>query len=634
VRSNARRASRLAGGGRIALAALPFVMLAAGFLALRGDIRDADARFQVVLRTSGRFTLDTATGEISDVRYVLHGETYRVNLPCDWHARQVDNNLWAHGFMSLRWLHPLLDHHRRTGSGAAARTLAAYLSDFHRYHMVEDRPHDRYWLGDHTLAIRLRLLVDVRNHLTGKDPGFAARLDDMIATHLEMGVHHPRIARPDLIHNHQAMVNAALIYAALGAPDLDPDGEYLRTGEARFERQAEGIFTPSRVTREHSHAYHVYGLGVIYDCLDTYRRFAAAAPGFMGDLLAGGQEFLAYNLLPDGTMPGVGDSFVPYPTRILDRLARLPGGLDPRLASVLDGGVDLPARAVIWHDAGMAVLRPVADGEPAHLFFMASCFGRVHKHDDDLSFTLFGRGRRFIVDTAYDDAVCGGNDPDSVALKAYVRTATAHNVLLCPDQPWQRPGEPRTRITGQAGGDRYLAVQGEHDLIPGALVTRTILMIDRDVVLVHDRVRGPDARRYEQLFHLDPGLGAEPIARGFVCRDEAGTFTGVVAALGDEDVALRIGEGRSDDPPGFVLRNKRLVPSRTLAFAHAAADTAVFGTLLTLSGDERPLLPHVHVFDCDGAGRLEAVMTLGDETLEIHTTLTPPTGASPLRIMH
>ena len=633
------RPSRLHSLSALALVAA-LGILSCRLITPRQDAGDGTGsrRSRDIVGTQVAYRLGLDDGTVSDVRFVYLGRQYPVVLPCDWGRRQVDNDLWAHGFQSLRWLQPILRRYQVNHRPATAAALRAYLADFHRYHYREQRAADRLFYGDHTLAIRLRLLVAVavtfRADGTAVDSTFTANvLLPMIRDHVRLALDDPRLVHPDHVNNHQVMLNAAVVDACLALPEIDPAGERRALAEKRLRRLVDHLFTPSGIATEQSLSYQIYDMGVLMDIRSIYTDRGATLPPRIERLLHQGQEILAYSLLPDRTLPGIGDTFIPYSLRRLRYLDKMLGGLSADLSGALAGTGRLSHRAVIWPDAGMAVMRPVGGGGPAILFFMASWFSNAHKHADDLSFTFYSRGRRIIDDMAYSDVLTGGRDRYSLWLKNYCRSAGVHNVITAAAHPWRTDHPGTTRLTAWGAGPGWLAVQGEHHRIPGTTVTRTVILLGTDTVLIQDHIVTSLTDTFTQRFMLDPGLTVAPCDDGLALAADDGALHGRLVGFADDGapVPWRIQRGRDRDHPPYVLRRRKIVPTTVVSRSvHGSGELVLRTALAVAPAGSTAVTPLAFRETAPG---LFTVRLPGEATPR-RLALAPCDTVSPLRVPH
>ncbi len=225
-----------------------------------------------------------------------------------------------------------------------------------------------------------------------------------------------------------------------------------------------------------------------------------ALPSWIMKRVARIPVFVAHSTQPDGTIAQLGDTYqeVAHPapgTPFEHGATRGVRGSPPR------GRIAVYAAGYVFGRSGWGTSRPFG----AESFYSLR-FGRgrqVHGHHDHMSLTYFARGRNLIVDgghTGYE------NGP----YRAYLRSPEAHNVLTMPGVRFF--GAAPTRLTRRAVGRAGQFFEFTDAAYGAGRRHRSVYVSQRpDFVLVFDRATG--ARRYQQLWHLDPALRVTAVHR-------------------------------------------------------------------------------------------------------------------------
>jgi len=97
---------------------------------------------------------------------------------------------------------------------------------------------------------------------------------------------------------------------------------------------------------------------------------------------------------------------------------------------------------------------------------LATSLCRTHKHEDNLSFTLFFDGLEWLIDPSFY------SHEYSAPVPAYLRSASAHNALVLPKQEYSiDPG--KTGLVGNEQGDSFV-FRGQHDAYDNVQIKRKI----------------------------------------------------------------------------------------------------------------------------------------------------------------
>ncbi|MBN1165077.1 MAG: heparinase II/III family protein, partial [Candidatus Krumholzibacteriota bacterium] len=433
-----------------------------------------------------------------------------------------------------------------------------------------------------TWAVRQRFLTDCYlfyRHRNGSPPEFRERLYAMLEEHARISSRPGRVYLRGIYNNHQVMLSHSLLYAAVKCPELNIDREEV---VRRLRDQINNIFTGNGVTREHSADYQLYNLGITIDCYNLMKE-AQLDVRELGDILTRSQEFIAYLILPDYTMPAFGDSRVPYPLEAAHRLARTLDDPANELVRVLDKGGGLPLRyeTILWPQANIAVIRQFDRRKSlVHLLFMASHFGVTHKHDDDLSFTFYGNGRRFLIDTGYDDLIV--HDARKKQLISDYDKPVAHNVVIARGVSWSnRNLTGLTRLTGYGKSSSAVILQGEHHRIPGVRLQRTLFLFEELNLFVIDRISSDTSQDFSQLFHIDPGLILTEKDSSYLCTAADPDFEGIITPLTPCDRQI-IHRGVNAKPRSYVFRNREIVNTATIELIRKARQECEMITLIQI----------------------------------------------------
>jgi hypothetical protein len=140
---------------------------------------------------------------------------------------------------------------------------------------------------------------------------------------------------------------------------------------------------------------------------------------------------------------------------------------------------------------------------------LATSLCRTHKHEDNLSFTLFFDGLEWLIDPSF-------YSHEYIApLASYLRSAAAHNGLALPGRSYSiDPGI--AQIDGSSDG-RNFVITGQHSAYDNVLIQREIRgSIDRLELDVLDRAmaQAPDATGSDLRLMLHCGEGIEAGLQG------------------------------------------------------------------------------------------------------------------------
>ena len=261
------------------------------------------------------------------------------------------------------------------------------------------------------------------------------------------------------------------------------------------------------VTNEQSTGYANFDLGLWTTAEQDLAACGSSLPGWITARIAQIPTFLAMATQPDGKLAQIGDTYVIGP--------RNRPGTPLQYAATQGASGTPPAQRVAVYQAGYVFGRsgwsPFGDQS-----FYSLRFGpgrQVHGHDDHMGLTYYARGRNLIVNAGHDGYA---NTP----YRAYLLSPEANSVLVMPGVPFDSTAP--TRLLGnRVGGDGQFFEFGDTAFGGRPRYRSVYVDQDPDLVLVFDRASG--AGRYQQLWHLDPGLTVTTVTRSVAVATAPGT---------------------------------------------------------------------------------------------------------------
>lgn len=361
----------------------------------------------------------------------------------------------------------------------------------------------RYAWYDHGTAERLisflLILDSVRQR--GSDVRFVAQMEEAIRSHALLLESDSFYAanQNSRFHNHAWFQDIALMAAGI-ANTYELEGRrWISKAEHRLAGQFKELIVRDAgyaVFAENSIGYH-HGV----QSLVALAGEMIGLSGGPGDVLETAAEldlWSEYFRYPDRRSPAQGDTFhLANPEKIEPR-ARVPYK-EPH--------------AVILPFAGYGVAKGNHEGKPFMICFFATSQSKTHKHQDNLSFTLFFDGIEWLVDPSFysHDYI----EP----IPAYLRSAWAHNTIAVAGQ--EQSIEPHLATLNGARSGTGFEFKGAHRAYPdlsvhremqGSLGELKIQISDR--VLVENPVQAQIDSR--SVFHLAEGVVPTHVPGGVI----------------------------------------------------------------------------------------------------------------------
>lgn len=373
-------------------------------------------------------------------------------------------------------LHPasiLLLHARNAGRDGAVYAARDLVSQWLERSYYAPDPDKKYAWYDHGVAERMLslLLIWAEGLDRDFDQRFMTRVGEAIVRHAQLLESELFYASNQRVryHNHAWFQDVALLAAAVAFPDYPSAARWRDRASERLADQVEML-----IVRDGGFAVSIENSIGYQQSLQQLGEFAGALTRLAGTTSAVEEvarelsvfyDFLRY---PDGSRPAQGDS-LRSPAG-----SPAPPGPSPTVAQ--------PAFAAL-PKAGYGVVRGEHNGIPFMFCIFAASLSKTHKHEDDLSFTLFFDGIEWLIDPSFY------SHEYQRPLPAYLRSAAAHNVICLPGVAYSiEPGSAHLQGSSDAGGFRF---EGSHSCYADTTVTRTVegTMKELDLQFT-DSVRG------------------------------------------------------------------------------------------------------------------------------------------------
>ncbi len=254
-------------------------------------------------------------------------------------------------------------------------------------------------------------------------------------------------------HNHAWFQDLALIATAQIMRDLPSAKMWQQVAIERLTDQFDHLIVRDNgyaILTENSIGYH-HGVQRI---VEFAAQLVSAVEGLetsFPDIALELDRFSRYYRYPDGRAPSQGDTF------------RKPNAATSQIYS---GEAYQSAALLTLPNAGYVVVKANHDNTPFMLTMVATALNATHKHQDDLSFTLFFEGIEWLIDPSFYSHEYTSNIP------AYLRSAAAHNCVSL------RKGEYRifpghASITAKQHEGQY-KIKGQHSAYAGSTIFREI----------------------------------------------------------------------------------------------------------------------------------------------------------------
>lgn len=558
---------------------------------LLADLRAAGRPRYNVLQSRARSDEEIAAALRGDlVVFVKVDETTSLLPPVDWDQDPFDNHSWRAQLQTLRFLDALFLADAAGHDGALELALAIGL-DWIAANPYGAEPAREYAWADKIVGDRapyLAYLLRAAGARGDLDEAQArALLDSLLdhGRHLAADEHHTEGS------NHGLFQDVGLVLLSDYLPFCEEAAAWRPLAIDRFTATVAEHVGADGAHLEHSPGYH----HLILSTVQRLQRVAAVHTPALDDIADRMEEAAAWFVMPDGTIPPVGDSETIPAAEPLVTAAREREGLHA------------------FRDAGYVVYRD----ERTYLLLSAGHHSHVHKHHDDMSLILIRDGVPVLTEAGmfgYGEFRPG---------RQHARSAHAHNVLIVDGRAdlWRRSEPYGSGVRAIGAGEGWTGAWVEHPAAASQGVEhgRVVLLHPDTGIVVLDLLRALDehGHDYERVFHLGPDVEIEEVGR--TTRLQAPGFTGALWM----DASATFARGQQQPPRGWVFPGYRDWQPTWAAAAHDFGGDAALASCVSFSPE--PLrarvtsrLPRSLVVEIDaGAGPLGLVLRRRGAELQV-----------------
>ncbi len=212
-------------------------------------------------------------------------------------------------------------------------------------------------------------------------------------------------------HNHAMFQDLALLITALSFRNESFSNRWLKVGLSRLEDQVSVLLELENeyaVFKENSIGYHSGVIRLLKLSSDIISMFNSDST--IHDVYDGMMKFANLLTYPDGRFPAQGDTM-----RI------------PNEENITRFRSDTANKTVSLNKSGYGIVKGHHDTEAFMFCFFATALSKTHKHQDNLSFTLFFDMIEWLIDPSYY------SHEYEEKITAFLRSTIAHNTISIPN---------------------------------------------------------------------------------------------------------------------------------------------------------------------------------------------------------
>ncbi|MAF11590.1 hypothetical protein CMK11_14165 [Candidatus Poribacteria bacterium] len=310
------------------------------------------------------------------------------------------------------------------------------------------------------------------------------------------------------VHNIQCWKNSAVGLVGFLLGDADLIWEAIENPDSGYRKQmAEGV-APDGAWWEGAWSYHFYTMSSLWPLTEAARNCGI---DLYGDALRGMFDAPIRFAMPDLTLPAFNDSgavdlagrasmyelgYARYGApEYVDLLAE--GGRNSDFALWFGEDVASDAAGREWRsvnhpESGYAILARGEGPDATWLCLKYGPHGGGHGHPDKLNFVLYARGHQIAIDP-------GTARYGQPIQSSWYRTTLAHNTLIV-DGESQQTATGKLLAFGSAGDVDYVTAEAG-DIYDGVRFTRTVALLNEDLIVFVDRVEADRERMFDIAYH-------------------------------------------------------------------------------------------------------------------------------------
>lgn len=513
-------------------------------------------------------------------------EPVQLTLPLDWSMNPFNDRTWRWFLHQFEFTRSLLafDLNSRVTSGYTL--LRQFVESWAKLYLHDQSDSDAVW-HDHGTALRVRNLLLLRAFMRQngiQDRDFVIELEEILKVHAKILLSDGFYSKGT---NHGLDQNIILFELLKETESEVSSTANIKIAIDRVNYEISKAFAPDGGHVENSAAYLTFGLKQAVDALHVGRSYDGASSllKLPRGMLERAANVLTHTVRPDGKLPLIGDTS-DYVVRDIFRDVK-PTNHKQFLYAAHRGKRGSPPaeNSIVLQDSGWAIFRSGwqnSDSEPfidhLHCVFKCGFLSNYHRHDDDMSFVLFYKGKDWIID--------GGlykhsrTDP----YRIYLRSANAHNISM----PYR---EKASRVLENSGGtgifshslsDRTCAVSAQSVMFPGYHSSRTFEYYrDSNSIRISDRIFPVSSEKEAHLlrkvqeneytfvtrFFVPENKRVEFDRHSGICYIVDGSTTLKIATSGKiADFRLTTGQKKPEIKGWISHRPNRLTPCHAIEF--------------------------------------------------------------------
>ncbi|MDC7229090.1 MAG: alginate lyase family protein [Sphaerochaetaceae bacterium] len=439
----------------------------------------------------------------------------------DWLYQPSDDSEWVYAFNRMRFWITLGQAYALTSNEQYAEAFASQLCHWVKNVRRSDPKSQKAWRSIEA-GLRMEYWIKAMQYFK-ESPSIT---ESVLETFLSSIADHAEFLYSvwdsyHLMSNWGVLENHGLFLASLALQKSEISETYCKEAIRRLAREIEIQVYDDGMQWEQSPMYHNEVLHCYLDVVILARRLHIPLPEVIKEkTYKMCKASLAWQK-PDGTEPCMGDSDAIDQRDLITKAAyfyqdgelKKGGYLHLNFDTIWDLGFravkcydqlpSLPTSQCLFvlHESGNAIYKE----EGTYLRFHCGTLGAGHGHSDKLHFDLYANGEDLLVDAGRYTYVPKSERYEFKDSSAHNTTTVDNkNFTVCKDS-WEcsKLSAPIGFRTAQKNG--YIAFQGSHQgyLDVGVLPRRTIVVLEKTLILICDEFLSQEHHRYQSYLHFN-----------------------------------------------------------------------------------------------------------------------------------
>lgn len=372
--------------------------------------------------------------------------------------------------------------------------------------------------------------------------------------------------------NHAVMIDRALLYLSYIIEIKEKKTNWKNKALKRFDVIMDDEVTEDGVCVENSPEYHLFVMNLIKAHIELRESFGEEPDSKYLALLDKMKTYLVYVLKPNLVYPFQGDT---YPIGKGFHFSQsYPDSRFDFLESKGQSGKEPEKTDIVFEEAGYAIFRDdwkigEAFKTASYLNFIGGFPSRIHKHSDNLSFSLFANKEDILI----DPGSWGYAKNDTVS---YLKSTFAHNTFTINNTSYRKSPVRSCEILSYDLQDDYAIVDGVYRPNPFEEFYRKLIFIKPNLIFIDDHVfSSKGINTTQQIFNLGRTLDTVSInenGKGLKANFKYNNVS--IRQLSNDDFDIKHYTGKDTIRGLYALRTEMAMEGNQMVF-HTKHNTPI-----------------------------------------------------------